>query len=286
MKRILVLLLVITGLYIAFNSSFNFNWFSSAATKDTQSADISNDTKEIVIDVGSGNTKIVPEDRDDVKAVYNGKGKLSVTENGSSVEVTLKSNWFDWFDWSSGPKHKTLTIYIPKDYRQDMSINLGSGNFNFSGKNSKLDALSLEIGSGNLELSNLHVNKFTLNGSSGNIKVNKLKTKKGKIDLSSGNINLNHYSGALKADVSSGRLKVQMDRLTDSIDIEVSSGIVGLDLPDNADFTLNSDVSSGRISCGFPLKSKNVSNKNINGTHGSGKHEINVSVSSGLVNIH
>jgi lia operon protein LiaG len=288
MKRILILLLVITGLYIIFNQVFPFDW-SSAADKNSQAV-ISDDTDMIDVNVSSGSTTIIPQNRNDLKAVYNGKGTLTVREKGNKVEVSLKNKWFDWFNWLSFSKHKDLKIYIPEDYDRIMNINLGSGNFSFSGQSSnnpvKLEELTLDIGSGNMNLKNLNVKDFKHNGASGNVKIDSLKTKAGTIDLSSGNLTIKHYTGAIKADVSSGKLNVQVDKLTDSIAIDLSSGSVGLDLPKNADFTLNSDVSSGNISCDFPLTTKDLNRKSIKGTHGSGKYKINLSVSSGNINIH
>ncbi|MFH7445155.1 DUF4097 family beta strand repeat-containing protein, partial [Pseudomonas syringae pv. tagetis] len=61
-----------------------------------------------------------------------------------------------------------------------------------------------------------------------------------------------------------------MDKLTDTIKIDVSSGNVELDLPDSAYFELNGRVSSGKISSDFPLTTKGTDRKHMNGTHGSG----------------
>lgn len=286
MKRILLLLLIITGIYIVFNKGLDFNWFGSADSGGNTAA-ISSHTNMIEVNVSSVSTTVIPQNRNDVKAVYNGKEKLTVKENGDKVEVTLENKWFDWFNWFSSRKHQKLTIYIPEEYNRGMSINLGSGNLEFSGNaKNNLEELSLDIGSGNLELHSISANKFSLDGASGNVKIDSLKTKSGNIDLSSGNINISHYSGPLKADVSSGRLNVQIDKLTDSVDVDLSSGLVNLDLPKNADFALNGEVSSGNISCDFPLTTKTSDHKNLKGTHGSGKHNINLSVSSGLVHVY
>jgi lia operon protein LiaG len=68
--------------------------------------------------------------------------------------------------------------------------------------------------------------------------------------------------------------------------MEVSSGDVGLDLPIHADFTLDGDVSSGNITCELPLTSKDTTKNSIEGKHGTGKHEINLDVSSGDIRLH
>lgn len=288
MKRILVLLLIITGLYIIFNKNFEFDWFKAGSSNEA-TASVSNHTRNINVDVGSGNTSIIPDDRKDVKAVYNGKEKLTVKENGDTVEVSLKHKWFDWFNWGPFSRHNELKIYVPKTYHSTMAIHLGSGNISFSGQSKdhpvKLEELALEIGSGNMNLKNMEIDRFKHEGASGNVKIDTLTTNTGSIELSSGNLNIKHYTGAVKADVSSGKLNLQMEQLTDSVDINVSSGNVNLDLPDKADFTLKGDVKSGNIRCDLPLESKESSHKSIKGIHGSGKYKVDLSVSSGFVNI-
>lgn len=283
MKRIVILLLIITGLYIIFQQSFRFDWFS-AGNREGKAA-ISNDIHVIKVDVSAVNADIIPEDRMDLKAVLDGNGNLTVKEDGDKVVITVKKKWFDWFDGAPFTK-KTLKIFIPESYQQKMEIDLGSGNLDFSGKSMKLDELSVEIGSGNMNLDHLTVNHFIHDGASGNVQIDTLSTKTGSFDLSSGNLDIQHYTGKINADVSSGRAKVQVDKLTDSIDLDLSSGIVNLDLPNDADFDLDGEVSSGNISCDFPLKSRELNRKSIKGTHGTGEHKINLSVSSGNIDIH
>ncbi|WP_419954262.1 DUF4097 domain-containing protein [Neobacillus niacini] len=281
MKRIVITLLIITGLYIVFNQSFQFDGFAFGGNKD-RSAELSNKIDAIDINVAGVRATIIPEDRDNVEAILTGKGSLIVKETGNRIVVETKRKMFNWFSFS---EKRQLKIYVPKDYDRNMNIQIGSGTLNFSGKLMKLNDLSLDIGSGNVKIDHLEVNEFTHDGSSGNVEIDTLHTKTGTFDLSSGNLEINHYSGALNADVSSGRFSVKMDQLNDSIDIDLSSGHVKLDLPDNADFKLNGKVSSGNISSDFPLTSSGTDNKNLQGTHGSGKNEINVSVSSGDVQI-
>ncbi|NYE08109.1 lia operon protein LiaG [Bacillus niacini] len=281
MKRIVIFLLIITGLYIVLNHTFQFDGFVFGGSKNGR-ATLSKTIDTIEINVGSVRTTIIPEDRNDVEAVLTGKGSLIVKETGNSIVVETKRKMFNWFSFS---EKRQLKIYVPEDFNRDMNIQIGSGSLNFSGQSMKLSHLSLDIGSGNVKIDHLEVNEFTHDGSSGNVEIDTLITKTGTFDLSSGNLDINHFTGALEADVSSGKFSVQMDKLNDSIDIDLSSGDVNLDLPDDADFNLKDKVSSGNISSDFPLTTKGTDNNNLKGTHGSGKHEINVSVSSGDVKI-
>ena len=67
--------------------------------------------------------------------------------------------------------------------------------------------------------------------------------------------------------------------------MEVSSGNVQLDLPDDANFTLNGKISSGLISNDFPLNNEIKDSHTLQGTHGSGKYNVDLFVSSGRINI-
>jgi lia operon protein LiaG len=282
-----MILLVVIGLFFVLLKLIDFSWLPFV-NQETQSV-ITKEIEMIELDVSGVSTFIIPESRKDLKADLDGKGKVTVKRHGDTVEVSVKRKW-KWFDWIFFKDKAKLNIYIPEDYGRDMVINLGSGNVKFSGhsktKPMKLEELIVDIGSGNVDLKNLFVKHFKHNGSSGNVNIDSLTTKTGSFDISSGSLHVKNYIGAIKAELSSGNLHVQLDKLIDSVHIEVSSGKVDLNLPANADFTLNGKTSSGNITCDFPISSKKISNKNIKGTHGSGKHQIDLTVSSGNIHVY
>jgi lia operon protein LiaG len=284
MKKIFVIFLILIGLYWIFTNFIHTDWLPFGSQE--QEIQVTDKIQKIKIDVSSLSTVIIPEERDNLKAELTGQGKVRVEDNGDEITVSVKRKWFDFFSFD----RDKVTIYIPKDYKQAMEINLGSGSLNFSSdspnKPMKLEQLVLDIGSGNVELSNMEIGELKQDVSSGNVKINSVTTKSGTFDISSGNLELRRYSGGINADLSSGRFFVQMDRLVDDVKIEVSSGKVDLNLPKDADFTLNGEVSSGNISCDFPLTTEGGNNKSIKGTYGSGKHKIDLSVSSGNIRIY
>jgi lia operon protein LiaG len=285
-KRILVIFLIITGAYITMNYMFDGNAVTFSKTEDY--TNVSNDIDHILMDISSARTTIVPEDRDDVRAELKGKGTVSVDKNGDEIEVSVKRKGFFKFNW--GKLNETsLTIYIPKDYEKNMKIELGSGEVEFKGASSdqpmKLNKIALDIGSGSMDLKNLDVKTLEHNSSSGEVEISSLTAESGTFEVNSGSVIVQNYSGNLYADVSSGELEIQMDELNDSISLNVSSGNIELDLPDDADFTLNGKMSSGDLSCDFPLDNKKESDNLLSGKHGNGKHEITADISSGNIEI-
>lgn len=283
MKRILLIFLIIAGGYILFTTIGNLTWF---ANKDQMKAEISDKIDNIEFDIASANVTIIPENRDDLEAQLTGKGKVTVKQKGDTITVEYKQKWFSWFNFFN---HSKLNVYVPEDYKEDMVIDIGSGNLELSGESAKqpykLNHLILDMSSGNVELNDLVVNEFAFDGSSGNVEIHSLDSKTTSVDVSSGNVKISDFAGELEADISSGRFDAQFAELRDSISIDVSSGNVTLDLPDKADFTLEGETGSGNISSNFPLKVENQDKHEIKGTHGSGKHEIEIDVSSGNVEI-
>lgn len=283
MKRILLIFLIIAGGYILFTTVGNLTWF---ANKDHTQADITDKIDNIEFNIASANVTIVPENRNDLEAQLTGKGKVTVKQKGDTITVEYKQKWFSWFQFFN---HSKLTVHVPEDYKEDMVIDIGSGNVELSGESAKqpykLNHLILDMSSGNVDLNDLVVNEFAFDGSSGNVEIHSLDSKTTSVDVSSGNVKISDFAGKLEADISSGRFDAQFSELRDSISIDVSSGNVSLDLPEKSDFTLEGETGSGNISTIFPLKVEKQDKHEIKGTHGSGKHEIEIDVSSGNVEI-
>lgn len=279
MKRIFFIFIIVVAAYFIYN-------FSSFFSQSAQNADVTSKTEEIFIDVGSMNTIIVPEKRNDVEAKLEGRGKVKVKEERDKISIEYDRPVFQWFQFFSNRK---LTIYIPEDFNRELAIDLGSGNVNLEGpsKNNpfELEKLSIDMGSGNVNLRNLSVDEFSHDGSSGNIKIDSLKTKTSTIDISSGSVKIKGFTGEFNGDLSSGNMEVEMDELTGNVKIDVSSGRVVLDLPDDADFKLRGKTGSGHISTSFPVEFNHTDGKSLEGVHGKGEYDIDLSVSSGMIKI-
>jgi lia operon protein LiaG len=255
LQKILIIMVVLVGAFLLLISIPSWLPFGE------QTADVNNDIDIIDIDVSSISTTIVPEKRDNVEAVLDGNGTVQVRKSGNRIEIEYNRKWYQPFGFLKRPR---LTIYLPEDYHRDLAI---------------------EVGSGNINSKNLQIQNLELDVNSGNINMDHITAQTGNLDVRSGNIDLQHYNGRLEADISSGNLAIQMDELTDSVKVDLSSGHVELDLPDHADFTLDGNVSSGFISSSFPLKNKEESKQELKGINGTGEHHVELSVSSGKIEV-
>ena len=285
MKRILIIFFILIGAYFLLN--VNISSFLPFSNEETD-AKVTNRIDMIKINVGSIKTNIIPEKRDTVKAELDGKGSVAVKTNGNTIHVEYERNWlsgFSFFNFNS-----ELNIYIPENFDHNIDIDSGSGYLTFIGKSEKqpmkLKTLSIDMSSGKTDIKNINVEEYVLDGSSGMISIDGLVAKTGTIDMSSGLINIKNYEGKLKAEVSSGKLDVQVNKLTDDIELHASSGQIKLDLPDNADFTLQGRYSSGLIRSKFSLKDQIQEKSRLDGVSGTGKHLVKVTVSSGMVDIY
>ncbi|MFJ7975872.1 DUF4097 family beta strand repeat-containing protein [Peribacillus sp. NPDC096379] len=285
MKNYLMIFLIIIGIALLFTISNTIpSLFSHGESNHTK---MSKGIDTLDFHISSVEAKIVPEKRSDIKAELSGKGSVNVRQKGNKVMIEYKRKWFEQIGFFNSPK---LTVYIPENYHENMDISVSSGSLKFAGDSKnhpmELKDLSVNIGSGHADFANLNVDTFTSVVSSGNFEMNAITTDSGNFDVSSGRMVVKHYSGQLQAEVSSGLVNIQLDKLTAPADVTVSSGSVKLDVPDDASFTLHGKVSSGVINNSFQLKNATTSDKNIEGTYGTGKYPIDLQVSSGNITVH
>lgn len=252
-----VLIVILIGVFVLF---FVLpSWLAS----DEREAEVTNDIQLIEIDAAGINTVIIPKKQNDIEAELDGKGSVTIKKYGDSIRVEYERKRLLPVSFN---KPKKLTIYIPESYDRDMEIEVGSGNVSFAGK-----------------AKDLHVKHLSLEAGSGNIRMESVTADKAVVEVHSGNVNIKKFTGQLEADVSSGNLNIEFERLQSSVSADVSSGQLTLKLPENADFTLNGQVSSGEISSDIPLKDRVETKDELKGVHGSGKHSIDLDVSSGRI---
>lgn len=285
-KRILIIFLVITGIYIIFTNFPVLNWLGFN-NSNNRSVAVTDQIDSIELQTTSVPTIIIPEDRDDIHIDYTGKGTVDLDQKGDSIEIEVKGPRFNFFSIN---RNAELKIYIPENYHRGMDLTVGSGSLEFSGATAKetmkLDELALNIGSGKMELSDLIVNELELQGSSGKIELDSIQVTQSDFHLSSGKLNISHYTGPIDAEISSGEMNIQIDELNGHSSLKASSGRINLDLPDDADFTLRGKIGSGMINSEFDLTNENSSKKELKGQHGSGAYNLDLEVSSGLIKLY
>lgn len=279
MKRLILIALIIIGVFSLF--IFNSTWLSFS--KDESKLKVSDKTNEIIIESGAVNVIVEPTDQQYVEAQVSGKGDVRITQKERTVKIKYNKKWYESF-FSFFDRSK-LTITIPEDYGNDIKFDIGSGIVNFKDSSEmEFDKFLINIGSGKIDLGEVTANKGQIIVGSGIATIEQFNGDL-DIDVSSGMLRLHNMNGKLVTDVSSGKVTIAVEQLADSIEAEVSSGMLTLDLPDDADFYLKGNVSSGIILNNFTLENNDTTKRTIEGSYGKGTHKIDLEVSSGIIEI-
>ena len=240
---------------------------------------------------------------DEVKFHLHGKSmtkiKLAWEEKQGALAVSEEREYK-----KSVPEELYLDIYIPEDYGKNLSINIASGAFkmdifdldtfalkDLSGK-MEIDEvnaknISVDASSGKLAIKKISASEVEIKNKSGEINVGECIVKNGKIENKSGKINLKKSSGNFELKGSSGGILLACKELNNqNISIKNSSGSITLELPDTAEFLLESATASGKIKSDFLLKSSGISEKNkLEGQIGTQENRIILQTASGNISI-
>lgn len=283
-KKLLIGLLFAIGMIIVL---YRTDIFTGNLTfwKNKSELEVNQQIAEIEIDTKSVETTIIPEqNRDTVEVDFSGLGGVTLKKHGKKIVIKEKQHWFP-IKW-----HRKLHVYIPADFNRNLTANMTSGKFIFSHqakmKPFALAKLNVQMSSGMIRINNLSVEQLQLGGSSGKMIVDTVTANKGTVRFSSGHVSLARYIGELEAELSSGKLDVDIAQLQAPLKIEASSGQVDVKLPDHAHFTLTGHTGSGKIICDYPLQNQLVENKKMKGTYGTGEHPVDLKISSGLIQVH
>jgi lia operon protein LiaG len=250
-----------------------------------------NGIKEIQINVSSSSINIIPTTDSELKAHLNGnvmsmstyaKPDLECYSSGNTLYVNVKNKGGVTFGFFSSSLK--LDIYFPTAYANELKLASSSGSINI--RDLKLSKLECSASSGSTTLENITSDSFDYSSSSGNLNASGLKTKTSKLSSSSGSKRVSGFTGDLKATSSSGSSAIEYSTFNNNIDITASSGNVEVKLPEEAEFYLDANVSSGSIRSDFPITVKGSNDKHeLKGTVGSDKNKIKINTSSGSIRI-
>lgn len=158
-----------------------------------------------------------------------------------------------------------------------------SGEFNSDGITAK--SASFQTSSGAIRV-NITTDDLKLHSTSGEIMSSNVTAKTCSAGASSGRIELVGNPGRLEASTTSGEVKLEYNEYANDIDVRTSSGSVSIKLPQDAQFHLSHKTSSGDSRVDFPVTvSGSTGRKGIEGTVVSDRNTINVTTSSGSLNL-
>lgn len=267
------------------------------------------DIEQIEASTASTDVEFILEDRKDVKINLYGTVKTTNEDCVPYLSAEIKGD-----NLVIKEKHKTtmvtimnsdlkLDIHLPKSYKNNVKadvssadifidgyslkdLDLSSASGDFTIKNITCDTLKVDQSSGSSIANNIKCKEFSFKSASGTLNGTFIETDKSNLKSSSGKINIDEFTGDVISESASGDITLKFKEFKNNIDINTASGDVTIALPDSAEFYLNANVASGKISCKFPIIIESSSDKrSLSGTVKNADNKIKIGTASGDIEI-
>ncbi|RFU62134.1 DUF4097 family beta strand repeat-containing protein [Peribacillus glennii] len=259
-------------------------------------------------DMAFGDVKLVPDDTDKITVVLKGevserlKDEVHIRVKESNDELLITMEELDpkfWFGFTN--LDVTTEIMIPQKSYDLIFLETSSGDIeanDFNAKQITLNASSGDIkaqnskakesyeaitSSGEINVKSIVADEIVFNAKSGDINGAGLHAKNSTIEASSGEIIIKDATGEITADVSSGNITIDNDKISGNLTATASSGDVIVNYKENpASLAVDYRGSSGEGNVnikGFLFEEK--TEDRILGKIGGGTYEVKVRTSSG-----
>lgn len=295
LSGVTIISFLIAGLFFVF--SYNSTYSSSKSGIFTQKTineekvyKIDN-FKDIFIETSSTDVNIIPVDSDEIKINLTGNArsssekslpKLFTEVKGDKLIIDVRS--FSGFGFSYFSGDINLDIYLPKKYKNNLDIDVSSADVIIN--DLEINNFNFNTSSGDLDLKDLESNKSTFKSSSGDLNLKSFKSNESIFKTSSGKVNAEDFSGDLECVSSSGKIYIEYENFNNNIYIKSSSGDIKLKLPNDSDFHLKADTSSGDIVTDFPISIiGSIKDDYLEGTFGNSNNKIEIKTSSGDIEL-
>lgn len=233
MKKIIIMTILIGTLATVLTSCsirFGIESRNNTGNVENLSKSISIDNIEnIDISIGAANITINEIEGNEVTVDFIGKSNLSeksiVESQNNTIVIKEEQYKSGWFNGKNTFADRKVTIGIPSNYINNLSLEYGAGNVNIDEIN--INELDIECGAGNLNVSNIIFSSLDLEQGVGNTDIN-LSKKCGDIKIQGGVGNLSlriaEVGGNLSCEGGVGDTKIYVPDQS-PIKIKTSSGI-------------------------------------------------------------
>lgn len=287
---------------------FDFSFGGKAVLRNTIELSPS-EVNSLKLEYGSRNIVVYPTSDNMItikEFLYNDRPEnmASVTYGENNEVVVTGGNVhtivFFYFGLSGGER---IEVYIPENVLSELSIESGSGNI--SGEHGgvvETGSLAVTTGSGNIRWKNTDVEEISFQAGSGNVNLADIKGEiriqtgsgnisgelfNGNVSVSagSGNITLTEFAGGGTITAKSGNLKVVTSQVDSDIRMQTGSGNMKLELPKDLQFRLEIQTGSGNIHTDFDeALSFNKKGNSAQGTMGE-EPDISISLEANSGNV-
>lgn len=245
------------------------------------------------------------ETGNEVRFHYYGKSKqeLKLVSEMNNETIVVEAKCEDNSlprNFDPTPEDMYLDLYIPEDYKENISIKVTTGAVIIDSVD--VAGFTLDATTGGLKADQINAEKISIKTTTGSIKINKTATaelqikgttagvnidecmvESANIETTSGGIDLKNCSGSFNLKANSGKVQVSYKKFEDQdISIATSSGRIALQLPDTAEFLLEANTSTGKLQSDFSVT---VGTKNMAGQVGTKSNQVVLNSSSGGIYI-
>lgn len=270
-------------------NNFSDNKNSKKSNINTSKSENMTGISNVVVETSFVDVNFIPDERSDVKIIYNGKIKsncvpeLKTKKSGNTLYIYAKNdNKIKSFNVNYSDLK--LDIYIPKSYSDDINIASTSGDIDIS--KMKFNDLILGTVSGDIELNDLILKSLVANTTSGDLDSINVSSDKLVFNSTSGDIEVGNACEDIQVNTISGDIDVSYKDYNNDISANTVSGDIKLILPKKSEFQLDAKTVSGDLRCDFPITVQGKQKNSLEGTVGSGKNKINIGTNSGDLNIY
>lgn len=262
--------------------------------------------KNISVGLMNCHADITCSDTDKVGLVYTtGSSKVDFSARMEDGKLTIEEKNAAWTFGFGNTLHSTLTLTLPREMYEEISLDLASGKIMTKELTSqKLDAnvasgsmeldeaadtIELNIASGKIIMNNFNDNtssRVDVHVASGSVDMTGYKAAKTKAEIASGSVTLNGISGDVDGQLASGKLILNYAVWNGDLDVELTSGKVDATLPAGSGVNVDFERMSGSMNIDLNGSSTKLSENSKTTLGGANVHNVKAETLSGSVSIH
>lgn len=253
-----------------FDFGDDLEWF----TLDEEKSVEINKEKNISVSSTFTDIEIIPENRKNIKVLYQGKMKANTTPK---LEINKKTNEIEIMLVDKKSQNYKVTnsdvvmkVFVPKDYNENIEVISVSSDIN-------IEKFSLK--------------KLNLTSTSGDIVIHEIITDILKLTTTSGDVKIEDSSGTMDIETTSGDIKIYNKTNDKDIKIGSTAGDVYIDFAKDANYSIEATTTSGDIKPSSTLRmdwseinnnyGKNSFKGEISGIFGKEGNKIEIKTISG-----
>ncbi len=240
-----------------------WEWEALTMTDGVSTWTMRGDYTNIDINVGSGCVELLPAGSGEsvTYAEYSGGGleELECYISGGCLTIDMSGrDMFDFWgelgdaissgDFSGFMDNRKLTVRVPSNIYEDLYADLGAGSLKINGIGAKCNTFN--VGSGAFYYTGsgeTAADLLNLNMGSGYAEIRDLPTKEYYIDIGSGSFKIGDLYGSGCFDMGSGSGTLNFSQIKGDNTIEVSSGSLNVEIPQDTNAQFMADIGSGGV---------------------------------------